>query len=275
MPGWREVARTRAKPIRWVKESLRSRPAVASAWLSCARRRSSAATGSSRTVVAVGTERLSSMLATSRPAGPLISVPPGGPSETGSGAGLAPLPAATGVCSPATPLSNSLRHSGETEDGSRRNSSYRAWANPAFAVSNTFTSTKSLSCRAEWFATIGAWGKLTVRPILRRAAVGVRESHRFLCGALRGPPEFPGHQGGDHRGARHAMIGRFGRQMNPAGQYILHPLGQFAPDGVHDFGLEGRVARLDLGGKAAVGPEQVEEGGRLGAIVPEQGFHAD
>src|SRR4029077_8987112 len=112
------------------------------------------------------TERLSFMLWTSRAAGPLICEAPGGRSpvagwgtaaggwadtatgERGAGSTPAPSvrmgrwPSPLG-CTPITPLSNSRRHYAPTALGSRRNSSYIAWANPALAVSNTLMSTPS------------------------------------------------------------------------------------------------------------------------------------
>src|SRR5688572_1145025 len=57
----------------------------------------------------------------------------GVPFVTGDGA--APFPVSGR--SPTCPLSNRRRHSGDTEAGSRRKSSYKDCANPALAVSNT------------------------------------------------------------------------------------------------------------------------------------------
>jgi hypothetical protein len=62
---------------------------------------------------------------------------------SGGGAVLVASPSdgASVGSSPWTPFSNSSRHSGGTEDGSRRKSSYSAWAKPEFTVSKTFSNT--------------------------------------------------------------------------------------------------------------------------------------
>src|SRR5689334_9080036 len=176
--------------MRWVNEILPALPAVWSPWLKLRRRSSSTPTGRTRKVVAVGTVRLSVMLATSLAAGPLMAEAPAGMSDGGGeleGAGAAGMAAATAARgsvwgraaavplpsgrSPTTPLSNSRRHSGPTAAGSRRNSSYIAWANPALAVSNTLKSTTSTipaRGRTKWVAGTGPvtlsgeWRKITV-----------------------------------------------------------------------------------------------------------------
>src|SRR5437660_4025732 len=102
------------------------------------------AAGMSRNEVAVGTVSDSVMLGTGRAVGPVIGVAPGGGGRGdagGVGVGVVrvavdpspvPRPASrTSVrsigitgSSESRPLSNSSRHSGPTDDGSRRYSSY-------------------------------------------------------------------------------------------------------------------------------------------------------
>src|SRR2546426_8522011 len=132
-------------------------PLAASWALSALRRASSVVAEMSRNEVAVGTVRDSVMLATSRAAGPVIGLAPFGSGEWGVGltgaasrtTPLSPLPDVSPV--PATwdrlagitgssvslPLSNSSRHSGPTDAGSRRYSSYIAWTKAAFWVPKT------------------------------------------------------------------------------------------------------------------------------------------
>src|SRR3954471_13062183 len=148
--------------MRWVNEILPDLPAACIPALSALRRSSSAATARTRKVVAVGTVRLSVILATSLAAGPLIGLAPdrGEAGRLGGGEVVeddpeltrlllpsfpaSPLPRALPFFSPTTPLSNRRRHSGPTALGSRRNSSYIAWAKPAFAVSKTLGSTSHI-----------------------------------------------------------------------------------------------------------------------------------
>ena len=134
------------------------------------------------------------MLATSRAAGPLSGIAlaarwpgPGAPRRAlvpaagaGAGAGaLAVRRAPRRVVSPMTPLSNSWRHSGDTPAGFRRNSSYKACANPALAVSKTFESTCGSSASGGQAAGPGARtvreGKITA-PMCSASAAGGRRS---------------------------------------------------------------------------------------------------
>ncbi len=127
------------------------------------------------------------MLPTRRAAGPVIGVAleegrgcgAGGAAaaavgfETGSagtGWGSATGMAALWVCpsvpwpegspfsgrTPTTPLSNSRRHSGPTEEGSRKYSSYMTWAKPALAVSKTLGSADILPFLTASLRTTGA-----------------------------------------------------------------------------------------------------------------------
>src|SRR5689334_13458856 len=177
--------------MRWVNEILPALPADWSPWLKLRRRSSSTPTGRTRKVVAVGTVRLSVMLATSLAAGPLMAEAPAGMSATGAeltGTGAGGIAAATAARgsvwgrvaavplpsgrSPTTPLSNSRRHSGPTAAGSRRNSSYIAWANPALAVSNTLKSTTSTIPARERAKRVAGTGPVTLSGECRKITVG-------------------------------------------------------------------------------------------------------
>src|SRR2546427_12344007 len=130
--GKRLAAWTIAYPIRWVKESFL--PLAASWALSALRRASSVVAGMSRNEVAVGTVSDSVMFVTNRAAGPVIGLAPFGSGEMGdvlaaaadgtSAFSLLPVTSDRLVgmigSSPRRPLSNSSRHSGPTEAGSRR-----------------------------------------------------------------------------------------------------------------------------------------------------------
>src|SRR6266702_4494579 len=109
----------------------------------------------SRKEVAVGTVRDSVMFATSRAAGPVIGTAPGGAGSTERGAGGA-AGAGAGVAaacsvlrapwmigsSASFPLSNSSRHSGATDEGSRRYSSYMTCTKAALWVPKTNSLTR-------------------------------------------------------------------------------------------------------------------------------------
>src|SRR5438093_11141333 len=130
---------------------------VAANWpLSSLRRASSVVAEMSRNEVAVGTESESVMLATNRAAGPVIGVVPrgGGTGDVGGvlrvtvGPSPVPRPSSRGRSDGMTgssaifPFSNNSRHSGATDEGSRRYSSYMTCTKAASGVPKTNSLTR-------------------------------------------------------------------------------------------------------------------------------------
>jgi hypothetical protein len=132
MDGYSRAASTIAHPMKCVNESLTPRSA---SWrLNAARTAQSRPTSTSRNDVAVGMSSDASMFLSSRRAGPEMGVPEAlvtletsdaldaaalsAVSDAPSISSAPDAPDASVGSSPFTPLSNNLRHSSGTEDGS-------------------------------------------------------------------------------------------------------------------------------------------------------------